>query len=446
MTYKPSIHSIADALSCQNKSCRCHHRPSNGKVMTHCPAHDDQHPSLCLEETQAGKILVRCFSGCSQEDVIAALQAKGLWPGRKGGGGVVIPPESTATVQPSLGCTMTQYSEAKLLPIDFLKTLGLSDISSMGNPAVRIPYVNEDGSEEAIRFRVALTGDNRFRWKSGAKPCLYGLSRLSKARSAKHITICEGESDVQTLWYNGFPALGIPGASNWREDRDALFLDSIPTIYVVVEADQGGQAILRHIDSSRIRDRVWLVNLGVHKDPSGLYLADPEHFKWWWNVALAESIPWAQYVAQKVQAQSQEAWTICETLAQEPDILERFAEDLRSYGVVGEERAAKLLYLSLTSRLLERPISVVVKGPSAGGKSFIVDSVLKFFPDSAAYILSAMSERSLAYSAEPISHRHLVFYEAAGLQSDFASYLVRSLLSEGRVRSAIVANLAISAI
>jgi hypothetical protein len=44
-----------------------------------------------------------------------------------------------------------------------------------------------------------------------------------------------------------------------------------------------------------------------------------------------------------------------------------------------------------------------------------------------------MSERALAYSEEPLSHRFLVIYEAAGLRGDFASYLVRSLLSEGRL-------------
>ena len=35
---------------------------------------------------------------------------------------------------------------------------------------------------------------------------------------------------------------------------------------------------------------------------------------------------------------------------------------------------------------------------------------------------------------EPLSHRLLVIYETAGLPADFASYLVRSLLSEGRLR------------
>jgi hypothetical protein len=45
-----------------------------------------------------------------------------------------------------------------------------------------------------------------------------------------------------------------------------------------------------------------------------------------------------------------------------------------------------------------------------------------------------MSEKALAYSQEPMSHRHLVIYEASGLGSDFAHYLLRSLLSEGRIR------------
>ena len=45
-----------------------------------------------------------------------------------------------------------------------------------------------------------------------------------------------------------------------------------------------------------------------------------------------------------------------------------------------------------------------------------------------------MSERALAYSEEPLRHRHIVIYEAAGISGEFASYLMRSLLSEGRVR------------
>jgi len=84
--------------------------------------------------------------------------------------------------------------------------------------------------------------------------------------------------------------------------------------------------------------------------------------------------------------------------------------------------------------LLDRPVSVAVKGPSSGGKSYVTESVLKLFPPSAFYALTAMSDRALAYSNEPLKHRHLVIYEAAGMSGEFATYLTRSLLSEGRLR------------
>jgi hypothetical protein len=129
-----------------------------------------------------------------------------------------------------------------------------------------------------------------------------------------------------------------------------------------------------------------------------------------------------------------EARERCQELAEETDILGRFAEELAHSGVAGESRIAKLLYLAVTSRLLQRPVSIALKGPSSGGKSHVVERVLSFVPESAYYALTAMSERTLAYSEEPIKHRFLVIYEAAGMSGEFATYLMRSLLSEGRVR------------
>jgi hypothetical protein len=43
-----------------------------------CPAHDDKNPSLSISERN-GKLLVHCFAGCDQQDVIDALRARGLW-------------------------------------------------------------------------------------------------------------------------------------------------------------------------------------------------------------------------------------------------------------------------------------------------------------------------------------------------------------------------------
>lgn len=122
-------------------------------------------------------------------------------------------------------------------------------------------------------------------------------------------------------------------------------------------------------------------------------------------------------------------------LANSPVILDVLAHDLLAAGLVdGRLDAAKLIYLACISRLHDRPVSVVVKGPSSAGKSWLMQTVLAFHPARAAYELSAMSEKALAYSKADLRHRMLVIYEAAGLGGEFASYLLRSLLSEGRIR------------
>src|SRR5262249_7622696 len=149
--------------------------------------------------------------------------------------------------------------------------------------------------------------------------------------------------------------------------------------------------------------------------------SDPPGFHQAWQVALSQAVSWTECARAEAEVRTREAWTHCATLAHEPNILNRFAQDLKGTGVVGEVRAAKLIYLALTSRFLERPVSCAVKGPSSGGKSFVTGSVLKFFPAGAYHALSAMSERTLAYSQEPLANRFLVIYEAAALQSEFGS-------------------------
>jgi hypothetical protein len=52
------------------------------------------------------------------------------------------------------------------------------------------------------------------------------------------------------------------------------------------------------------------------------------------------------------------------------------------------------------SRLLDDRVSAAVKGPSAGGKSFVVETVSSFYPPSAVYALTAMSEHPLALHPE----------------------------------------------
>lgn len=121
-------------------------------------------------------------------------------------------------------------------------------------------------------------------------------------------------------------------------------------------------------------------------------------------------------------------------LAEHERILDTLGTTLKQIGLAGEQRAALTLYLAVTSRLFARPLSVAVKGPSSAGKSFLVRQVLRLFPASAFYELSSMSERALAYSQEPLKQRMLVIQENAGVSGEMATYLLRSLLSEGELR------------
>src|SRR5229473_369986 len=67
-------------------------------------------------------------------------------------------------------------------------------------------------------------------------------------------------------------------------------------------------------------------------------------------------------------------------LANEPEILRCFAEDLELAGLAGEQRTAQIIYLAATSRLFPSPLSAAVKGPSSGGKSHTVQHALRFLP------------------------------------------------------------------
>lgn len=330
--------------------------PHGNEYKALCPAHSDQQASLSIGTGTDGRVLLHCFAGCTAEQIVSALglTLADLFPSNghgRAGRGMYTPHNNTSTRQRSPGCTLEQYAQAKRLPVDFLKSVGLSDAKYLDIPSLRIPYLDESGQEVAVRYRIALekseAGDNRFRWKKGDKPCLYGLWRLNS--KPESIVLVEGESDCHTLWYHDIPALGVPGAANWREERDADHFDGIATIYVLAEPDKGGETVKRWLAKSKIRDRARLIHLGEQKDPSGLYLANPEHFPERWQAALTTAVLWTDQQATETAMERTAAWERCKALARQPRILDCLAQDLLRCGVVGEEHAAKLLYLAVTS-------------------------------------------------------------------------------------------------
>lgn len=402
-----------------------------------CPACGTK-DALTIAERQ-NRILFKCHryeGACSFEAILSALkfEAKECFLEDK----VKTPRPNRATAQPLLqGIDVAGFAAYRKLPVEFLKSQGVTDSKYQGSPAMRISYMDAPGHEVSVRYRVAWADDkenrvSRFRWKLGARVLSYGLWRLDQAKEQGSLLIVEGESDCWTCWHHGIAALGIPGAECFKSEW-ADQLSDIECIYLLKEPDGGGDALMAKVAQSAIADRVKIVQLVNHKDVSDLHCSNPEAFESSLKAALEGATQLTQILETQRSDRALRAAEGCQDLAQQSDILSFFAADLRHRGVVGEERTIKLLYLILTSRIFSRPISAAIKGPSSCGKSYTLERVLEYFPESAYLAMTGMSEHALIYDDRPISNRFLIVFEAAGADNENLSYMLRSILSEGRV-------------
>jgi hypothetical protein len=121
-----------------------------------------------------------------------------------------------------------------------------------------------------------------------------------------------------------------------------------------------------------------------------------------------------------------------------PDILNLFAKEF-SKVIAGEAVNGKLLYLVATSRLFDKTMNAAIKGTSAGGKSEIRKRMLEFFPPEDVVTFTSLSEKSLIYYDGDFAHKILSMGEAAAIdEQKFQDYLLRELISEGRIRHSTV--------
>jgi len=262
-------------------------QPGTATALCPVPEHGDTNASLSVRAADDGVVLLHCFAGCKFERI---CQAIGVEPTQLRGwrvGGVSSPASQAATLQhppqnasesslspeplqspactpqqdcTASGLTIKQYAEAKKLPLSLLGELGLYEFTLNGKRVVAIPYQDATGTTVAVRFRLSLDGEVKFKWRSGSKTMLYGLWRLSQARERGFVILVEGESDCHTLWANGFPAVGVPGADTWKEQW-ADELAGIERIYCLIEPDQGGEKLRQRLAASSLRTRLLVVTL-----------------------------------------------------------------------------------------------------------------------------------------------------------------------------------------
>jgi putative DNA primase/helicase len=161
---------IARELGCQ--------RVGPGRYMALCPAHEDHDPSLSVTE-KGGNILLKCFAGCSQSDVIAALRSRGLWPERE----------------------RQEYPQ------------------KWGTLAKIFDYADERGKllYQVCRFEPKIfrprysDGRGGWIWKKHPRQVLYHLPEVLEAPI---VFVCEGEKDCEMLRSHGFVATTNAGGCN----------------------------------------------------------------------------------------------------------------------------------------------------------------------------------------------------------------------------------------
>lgn len=302
-------------------------RIESGEYVGRNPTRNDRHPGSFKVNLRSG-VWSDFATGDAGGDPVSLFaylnRLNQLEAGRSLARELGLEPPSLAPINDNGGCTLAQYADLKGLPVDFLQDLGLADCKYGWLPAITIPYRDTEGTERAIRYRTALRKagvDQRFKWKKGSTPFLYGLWRL---RPSERVVIVEGESDCHTLWFHGINAVGLPGVGSWKEERDAAVFADCPEISVVIEPDQGGETARKWLAKSKIRHRARLVSLGEHKDPSALHVADPSAFKDQFQAAIAKAKPWSEKDSPNDKKQKDKAVTLGDIIKM---ILEEFYDD-----------------------------------------------------------------------------------------------------------------------
>jgi hypothetical protein len=129
-------------------------------------------------------------------------------------------------------------------------------------------------------------------------------------------------------------------------------------------------------------------------------------------------------------------WPMVRELAQAPDLIDRVVQQVQSMGVVNEPEVIKMIYVAGTSRVLDKPINLVLKGASSSGKNFSMTHTLELVGPDFVNCLTSSSALSLVYDERPLAHTVLVVFEGTQLEADDHSMfamLLRTLISEGRI-------------
>lgn len=213
---------IIEALKCGRPSCVC----AKGKLV-HCAAHDDKTPSLSVTVTPEQKVLFRCHAGCSQQSLVDALKAKGLWD--------------------------TTPSDARPTPIRGAR-------GGAGQLVKVYPYVTAEGRVVAEHGRFAIAGGGKtFKWRLPEQDWsdglgsvaihdlpLYNLTAVIE-RPTEDVWVVEGEKAADAVTASGLIGVCLGGGANQQSFGNALDILRDRNVILWPDNDEPGGAFMARI-------------------------------------------------------------------------------------------------------------------------------------------------------------------------------------------------------
>ena len=119
-----------------------------------------------------------------------------------------------------------------------------------------------------------------------------------------------------------------------------------------------------------------------------------------------------------------------------PEIISEIADDITSLGYVRENKNKILMYLLMTSRLMDNPLHSLIIARSGAGKSQLVDIIESLCPPEELESLSDLSAQALYYyGQDDLKNKFIVIGEQTG--SKDSEYPLRELITKKSITKAI---------
>lgn len=234
----------------------CHPRQTRaGQWTAHCPAHDDETPSLSVtiaSRENASTVLLHCFAGCSTESILRALalEWKDLFANEERALQQHRSSSRTENSYDTLEQAIRAYERQLLKPNrGFYRRTVYAYRDESGNQVgvvVRWDWTDESGQHHK-EIRPISYENGRWYFRGIAQPRpLYRLPELLSADRDQFVFVVEGEKCVEALRQKGLVATTNAGGAqavkqtNWEPVRGRQLI-------IVPDNDDAGQRWLSDV-------------------------------------------------------------------------------------------------------------------------------------------------------------------------------------------------------